>query len=400
MTRLEVSESSRKPAAPALARNASGRLAAAGLLVWSLSLALLPAGVAAGWTTPSADPPAELIADSDFEPRPEGHEGPDWIQLSSGEWLQGTVDRIRIDSLEFDSDELDDLKLDFGDVFAVLTAGPQTLRVEPKREVSGTVAIRGAVVRVRTASGIETYSRSDLVGMVPGMPTERNYWSGKASLGLTLRAGNTSQSDLTTVASLTRETARSRFDNRYNGTISNVNGVQTDNNHRVNTKGDIFITRRFYVTVLSFEYYTDLFQNVDFRFTPATGLGYAIVDSGRTEIDVAINVGATVTRDLVPPASATVTDHTSAAIIFRLDFDTDITNDIEWSGQYQVQMGVPETAETFHHALTTLSVDVWSSLDLDTTFIWDRNQAATYRPLPSSPFPDDYRLTIGFGWDF
>jgi hypothetical protein len=38
-------------------------------------------------------------------------EGFDWIQLTSGEWLKGELKVLYNDSLEFDSDELDLLKL-------------------------------------------------------------------------------------------------------------------------------------------------------------------------------------------------------------------------------------------------------------------------------------------------
>ena len=91
---------------------------------------------------------------------------------------------------------------------------------------------------------------------------------------------------------------------------------------------------------------------------------------------------------------------TNASVIFRLRFDTDITKSIEWSGEYKVQLGVPETQYTFQHALTTLSVDLWRDIDLDTSFIWDRNQANAYQPTPDSPLPDDFRLTFGLGIDF
>jgi len=40
----------------------------------------------------------------------------DWIQLTSGEWLKGDLKVLYDDKLEFDSDELDLLELDWEDV--------------------------------------------------------------------------------------------------------------------------------------------------------------------------------------------------------------------------------------------------------------------------------------------
>ncbi|MAJ61415.1 MAG: hypothetical protein CBC48_16580 [bacterium TMED88] len=374
------------------------------VLLFNLGLAaiLLPLASQATPPTkaPTSYPPEKIVADDQFEPREEAGTGLDWIQLTSGEWLRGTVDRIRVDSIEFDSKELDELTLDLDDVYAVVTNGPQTISLDTRRLVVGNVAIRGNIVRIRTKTGVQTYTRGDVLGMVPGLPTEWNYWSGTASIGLTLQKGNTNQTDFTAIASVMRETANTRATSQYNGTISSANGAQTGNNHRVDVQGDILITRRFYITVLAFEYYTNRFQDINLRLVPSAGVGYSIVDNGRTAIDIEVGAGATYTQTFDSTSPSTLISRTNASVIFRLRFDTDITKSIEWSGEYKVQLGVPETQYTFQHALTTLSVDLWRDIDLDTSFIWDRNQANAYQPTPDSPVPDDFRLTFGLGIDF
>ena len=369
---------------------------------FGLVLALLPLVTWASPPTkpPSSYPPEKLVADEQFQPREEAGTGQDWIQLTSGEWLRGTVNRIRVDSIEFDSEELDELTLDLDDVYAVVTSGPQTVSLDTRRLVVGNVAIRGNIVRIRSQSGVQSFTRIDILGMVPGLPTEWNYWSGNASIGLTLQKGNTNQTDFTAIASIMRETANTRATSQYNGTISAANGAQTGNNHRVDVQGDILITRRFYITVFAFEYYTNRFQDINLRLVPSAGVGYSIIDNGRTAVDIEVGAGATYTRTFDPNTPSILISRTNASVIFRLRFDTDITKNIEWSGEYKVQLGVPETQYTFQHALTTLSVDLWRDIDLDTTFIWDRNQANAYQPTPDSPVPDDFRLTFGLGIDF
>ena len=89
-----------------------------------------------------------------------------------------------------------------------------------------------------------------------------------------------------------------------------------------------------------------------------------------------------------------------------MHFDSDLTERLEWDGEYTVQLGVPNTSKTNHHALTTFSIDVWANLDFDLTFVWDRNQSPGFQQdasVPggfSQPEKNDFRLTAGIGWDF
>lgn len=385
---------------------ATSRTRAARLATMVLVFLGLAEPLSAKVKQPSFAAPRALLESEDFEPRPAGSTGPDWVQLVSGEWLQGTVDRIRNDSLEFDSDELDDLKLDLEDVYAVLTAGPHTVSLEKRRIVTGEVAIRGFEVRVRTAEGIESFTRPEIVGMVPGRPREANYWSGKISVGLSLQRGNTDTSELAGLADVTRETADTRANAKYNGAIGTVGDATTANNHRITGQGDVFVTRRFYVTVAYFEYFTDEFQNVDLRLTPAAGIGYDVVEDRPIEATMTLAVGAQYTRNVTPPQLSTERDRVTASIIAGVEFETDLTERVEWDGVYRLQLGVPDTSETNHHALTTISIDVWADLDFDVTFVWDRNQSPGFQQDASAPGGfsqperNDYRLTAGIGWEF
>ena len=375
-------------------------LQASGLFIVALCSIALTSSAAPPTQAPSHNPPEQLVQDETFEPYEESRQGLDWIQLTSGEWLRGTVDRIRVDSISFDSKELDDLTLDLDDVYAVVTNGPQTVSLDTRRIVVGTVAIRGNVVRVRTDTGIETYTRADIMGMVPGLPTEWNYWSGSASVGLTLQRGNTNQTDFTALASIMRETSATRLRSQYNGTVSSANGVKTGDSQRVTIQGDILLTRRFYITPVKAGYYMNKFQGIDLQITPSAGIGYSVVDNGRTSINVGIGAGANYTRAIIEGPPSSLESRTNATVNLDIRFDTDITKNIEWTGEYNLALGVPDTRYTVQHAVTTLSVDMWRDIDLDTSFLWDRNDANSDPSVPGGPVADDYRLTFGLGIDF
>jgi long-subunit fatty acid transport protein len=47
-----------------------------------------------------------------------------------------------------------------------------------------------------------------------------------------------------------------------------------------------------------------------------------------------------------------------------------------------------------------LSHDLVWNLDLDVSLVWDRNETPRQESDGTRPKRDDFRLTVGFGWDF
>jgi hypothetical protein len=90
----------------------------------------------------------------------------------------------------------------------------------------------------------------------------------------------------------------------------------------------------------------------------------------------------------------------AAALAFGSRFDWDITRRIELILEYRGQYTSREVGETFHHSVSTLSVELTKRFDLDVSFVWDRTQ----RPKPDSngevPKQDDFRLIVGLGVTF
>jgi len=351
----------------------------------------------------AAEPPEQTPAEPEGPyfvpptPRPEAF---DWIRLNSGEWLKGDAERLRDGTLEFDSDELDMLKLDWDDVAELRTAREHTYAFEGRRVVSGTAIIVDDVVTIRVGDEVETFARHELVGMVAGRPRELNYWRGDLGFGLTARSGNSNQSDVSANFSLTREDAWTRSRLSYLGSLSEVEGAQTANNHRASLKLDVFLSRRWYVTPISVEAFRDVFQNIDLRLTPAAGGGYHLFDRGSLAWDLELAAGYQYTEFSSTPAFADSRFDTTAALIFRTDTEMDLTEKLELGVEYKLQLGVPDTKKTNHHLLTKLSFDLWWNLDIDLTFIIDRNES----PVPDAdgtvPERNDFRLTAGLGWDF
>jgi hypothetical protein len=73
------------------------------ILVSITMLALLAPTSAWAEDDAPVPPPLESIATPDFAP-PEKRDDFDWVRLVSGEWLKGSIEGMRDDTLRFDSD--------------------------------------------------------------------------------------------------------------------------------------------------------------------------------------------------------------------------------------------------------------------------------------------------------
>jgi hypothetical protein len=320
----------------------------------------------------------------------------DRIQFGPGEILMGDIDRIHDGDLYFDSDEMDDVKLDFADITHMESKRVHTYRFIGRKVHSGTAVMDAEKIIIQTDQGLVEFPRGDLVGMVAGAPTEWNYWSGEATIGFTLRTGNTEQVDLSLFARLTRETALTRFDNRYTGSIASQDNETSANNHRFRSTFDVYLTRRFFLTVPSFEFYTAQFQNIDVQITPAVLVGYDVMANKWVTLEVGTGVGYQYTTAREGDTSA----NSNAAVIVTTGIDFDITSDIEWDTDYKINITPTDMNFTSQNLSSVLEFDIIGPIDIEAAFNFDRIKLPPETSPGVRPDSNDYRLTLGFGADF
>ena len=107
------------------------------ILTMTLTLLALTAGFA-------------TAQDDVWAPPPPSTAEKDWIRLSSGEWLWGTIDLMRDESLEFDSEEMDDVTIDWEDVVEIRSARVMTYVKLDGSMVTGTSTMKGEMLLVET----------------------------------------------------------------------------------------------------------------------------------------------------------------------------------------------------------------------------------------------------------
>ncbi len=333
-----------------------------------------------------------------WQPPPPMPDDFDWIQLTSGEWLKGEIIAMYDESLEFDSDELDELTLDWGDIKEVRSAGTMQIGFEDDIVATGQLFVEGDTVRVMGDED-QTYSRSDLLTITAGAPKEINYWSGKLTLGANIREGNTEQTELSSKANFKRRTPRDRIDFDYLGNFNRTFGEVAADNQRVTVGWDRYFSKRFFWTPVSGEYYRDPFQNIGSRWTLGMGVGYTLIDTSRIDWELTGTLGYQTTRfDNVLEDESDSAD--TPALRIGTVYDLELTKDIDFIFDYSFFIVNEESGTYTHHLLTGLEFELTSLLDFDVTVVWDRIQDPRQSSDGTFPEQDDYRLTFGLGFDF
>jgi putative salt-induced outer membrane protein YdiY len=359
------------------------------LVVISSTAVLFPAVGAAQDTRETWEPSVPDGVPDDF----------DWIRLPSDEWLKGEIISMYDGVLEFDSDELDDLSFDFDDIKEIRSAHVVQVGFEDKEPVIGRLILDADTARVIGEEGEVEFPRSEILTLIVGTPKEINYWSAYATVGGNIRSGNTDQVDYTARLGAMRRSIRNRIDFDYLGNITSVDSEETSNNHRATVGWDYFLSQRLYVNVIGVEWYRDEFQNIKNRWTATAGLGYEIIDTGRTSWNVTAGPAWQSTEYYsVEEGQDDTTDSPALAIGTR--FDHEITKDIDFYFDYTALFTDEENGTYNHHLDTGLDIEIIGNLDFNISWIWDLIEDPRTLEDGSVPEQDDYRLIFGLGWDF
>jgi hypothetical protein len=203
--------------------------------------------------------------------------------------------------------------------------------------------------------------------------------------------------NLNTSLKIVRETPLTKIGLSYTGNVATQESEISANNHRAIAGFSAYLTNRFFLVVPSVEAFQDEFQNIQLRLTPAAGLGYNIIVRRRTRWQAAFAAGYQATKYF---SVAEGDDFDSdLALQLNTDLDIDLPKRFEWETSYQLQLVATDIGKTSQHVSSTLSVDLWGPVDLDTTFQWDWVAEPTADAEGHIAEQNDYRISVGFGLD-
>ena len=320
----------------------------------------------------------------------------DWVQMVSGEWIKGNIERMRNDTMEFDSDKLDMLYLDFADVALVHSPQVNTYVFDERITATGPAVITEELVIVQTAEGTKTFLRSNLENIVEGQK-ERDWWSMKLRFGLTLNKGNTDQLTYDIKFNTKREDEITLLDLSYESSFGRTNGTQNVNRHLGEALFQVFLGSRWWVTPAFGQLFNDRFQNIQFRATPAAGAGVHIIDMPKVTWDFQTGIGYQFLR-YTSDADPTLENPQNDGFIPLFTYwDFDITGDIDLTLSWLTNLVFTTIGNTNHTGKADIAIELTSVLDLDIAFLFLRTENPAQPADPADPAieKNDYQLVVG-----
>jgi hypothetical protein len=334
----------------------------------------------------------------DWQPPPPMPDKWDWIQLTSGEWLKGEIVAMYEESMEFDSDELDLLTLDWEDIQVVRSGQTVQIAFEDDVIATGKLLVDGDSIWVMGEQDYES-TRSLVLSITPGEPKERNFWSGKFGAGLNVRTGNTEQTEFNANANFKRRTPKNRINIDYLGSFSESDNTTIADNQRLSAGWNRFVSKRFYISPVGAEYYRDPFQNITSRWTIGAGVGYQIVDTSKVEWDVNTSLAYQQTKfDDVLEGEATSAD--TPALVFGTGYDNEITGWMDFFFDYTFYIVNEESGTYTHHLYTGFEFEFFGDFDFDVAIVWDRIKDPRQNSDGTFPEKDDFRTIFSLGYSF
>jgi putative salt-induced outer membrane protein YdiY len=323
----------------------------------------------------------------------------DWIQTTSGEWFKGDIIALYDDKLEFDSDEIGVYVFDFDDVKTIKSYQILSVNIENLATISGVVRLYGNKLSVIQGDTHYEFQKDDIVSFAPAGELERNFWSGKMSLAIDLRNGNTNQRDYSAQATLKRRTADATLSFDYLGRISSKDGEQTANDHRLNQKYDRYITRSFFWTPVFSEYYTDTYKNIKHQVTLGLGLGYTLIDT--KEVQWSFSGGPAIIYTQYDTVEQNRAKHDySPALEVSTSYEKELSAITDFTYNAKFTLSDSDAGTYKHHMIFKFENELLSWLDLDITAVWDYVHSPQQGSDGIIPKRDDYQLLVGFGIEF
>lgn len=266
---------------------------------------------------------------------------------------------------------------------------------------------RSAVIvgRIRTENGavvIEGYDRpvssNSIIGLAVGVPKEINLWHGDVSVGLGFRSGNIEEQDIDISSRFVRRTARSSVRLSYTANYSEVENIESANDHRAYATYDYRLNKDWFLRPFMGEYFRDRFQNIDARWTTGLGAGYYLKDTDDLTWTIVMGPGYERVEYLDVPVEDD--DSVSSAIfLIRSEYDQELTSDLDFYWIYDFSLSDKPAGSSSHHAMFAFDIDLFSDIDLrislDIDYIDEPQQDAS----GNVPQKTDSRLTFGLSYD-
>lgn len=318
----------------------------------------------------------------------------DWIQLTSFEVLKGTIKSLDDDKLTFKSKDLGTTKIDWEDIKVLRSSSIVSVGLTNLTTKTGQLYIKDGQSYIAG----EVFARTKIMTIIEGTQNEANYWSSKISMGANFYSGNTDQIDYTVTAETVRHTTESRYSLKYDSAYTKREDKKTADNQKFNTKFDWYISKHIFFTPIDATITTDPIKNIEYQVNIGLGLGYDIIDNSDITWTISGGPGFTYTKFYTVSADQQDSEGSPSLKILN-EYDTKITNDIDFYAKYEINYLNKVSGGYTHTAETKFSIDLTDMLDLDLRYIWDHKNTPQADENQIVPKKNDYRFVIQLSVD-
>ncbi|GAD89704.1 hypothetical protein VHA01S_026_00100 [Vibrio halioticoli NBRC 102217] len=328
----------------------------------------------------------------------------DWIVVNKGEVLGGDIIAMYDERVEFDSDEVGIHKIKMSDIRELRTKHIMQVRFLSGAIIEGHIVIDEKSVYVREQPAI-TYPRENILSITPSIKSGDSLWIGEISAGLNFKSGNTESFDYYASADLRYLITTGRFQVTYRGIYEEVRDanteqtITTEDNHRFTAKYDYFYSHKLYFTLPNYDLILDEFRNIKYQTSIGVAAGYEVIDI--KGMDLEVYMGPSIQRtqfiNVEPGEERNVL---SPALAFGLDFEYDITSDIEYVFIYDAKVVNEQSGQFIQRIESGFDIELINDFDLALIAVIDNTANPIANEEGVQPQSTDVLFTVGIEYEF
>ncbi|MGB6598909.1 MAG: DUF481 domain-containing protein [Candidatus Acidiferrum sp.] len=345
----------------------------------------------------------------------------DQVTLKNGDRLTGTIVKSDAKTLLIKTDLAGDVNVQWDAVTSIVSSQTLHLALKDGQTIVGTVTTNDGKFEIATKdTGAIIASKDNVIDVRDDAeqkayddqierlrhPHLTDFWSGLLDTGLSLTRGNSDSLTFSLSGKAARVTERDKI-SVYTTAIysdSTIDGVNSATAHAIRggVRGDLNVSNRLFVFGFTdFEY--DQFQDLDLRNVIGGGLGYHVINTKTTTLDVFS--GGDYDQDFFGAIAATTTTPATAAITRQSGevdlgetFNAKINNRTTLTEQFSLFPNVSDTGAYRFQFDTTAATKLKNWLSWQVTY----SDRFLSDPLPGFKKNDlllstGIRLTFGKG---
>ncbi|MBM7035373.1 DUF481 domain-containing protein [Vibrio ulleungensis] len=328
----------------------------------------------------------------------------DWLLVHKGELLGGDIIAMYDERVEFDSDEVGVHKVKMKDIKELRTKDIMQLRFLDGTIIEGHLVIDEEHVYTMELPAV-TYPRENILSITPSEKSGDSLWTGNLSLGFNFKSGNTESVDFYGNADVRYLVTTGRFNFTYRAMYEQVknsdsgSSVVTEDNHRFTAQYDYFYSHQLYFTLPSYDLLLDELKNIKYQTSLGVAVGYEVIDI--TGLDINVYAGPSAQHTEFVNVEAGADDKVfSPALAFGLDFEYDITSDLEYFLVYDAKVVNKESGRFIQRIETGFDIEIVDDFDLELMTIIDNTAEPIADENGVQPKATDVVFAVGIEYEF